>query len=389
MFLSSSATRPLAALAFGAIAAAVLSACAPARSNDGQAAPPPVTVQTPQQAFLPENYEHVGRVEAIQQVDVRPRVSGQIIEIAFAEGAAVGKGDVLARLDPRPYQAVVERARAAVVKARAEAELATLEAERAAKLEGVAAMSKEEAQRRRANAAVAAAQVQTAEAGLASAQLDLEFTTIRAPIAGRVGRADVSAGNLVTPDPSARPITTLVSNGAVYVAFDVNDTLAARVLQARADARARPTVRLATAAGAALDVPVELAFADNRMGTGTGTMRLRARAAAVPQLAPGAFVRVTLGFDTREPALLIDDRAIGIDQDKRFVLVVDAAGQVVHRAVDLGARNGEQRVIKRGLSAGERVIVDGLAFARPGMKVSPQDAPAQASQAPKKLAATE
>ena len=139
---------------------------------------------------------------------------------------------MLVRLDPRPYEAAVARARAAVVKARAEAELAALEAQRALALQERGAMSKEDTQRRQANAAVLAAQVQAAEAALASAQLDLEFTTVRAPISGRVGRADISVGNLVTADPSARPITTLVSTGPVYVAFDVNDALAARVLQA-------------------------------------------------------------------------------------------------------------------------------------------------------------
>ncbi len=378
------ASRPLARLsaaALAALAAAVLAACAPAQSNDAPPPPPPVSVQLPQQMALAETHEHIGRVEAIQTVDVRPRVGGQIVEIAFNEGAQVAKGDVLVRLDPRPYQAAVERARAALVKARAEAELAALEAQRAAKLESLAAMSREDAQRRQANAAVAVAQVQAAEAALATAQLDLEFTTIRAPIAGRVGRADISVGNLVSADPGAKPITTLVSTGAVYVAFDVNDALAARVLQGATGGN-RPAVTLATAQGEALKVPTELAFADNRIGGNTGTLRLRARAAAHPQLAPGAFVRVTLAFGADRPALLIDDKAIGVDQDKRYVLVVDADGSVQYRAVELGARHGEHRVVKSGLAPTDRVIVDGLAFARPGMKVTPQDAAAQADGKP-------
>jgi multidrug efflux system membrane fusion protein len=245
-------------------------------------------------------------------------------------------------------------------------------------------MSKEEAQRRQANAAVSAAQVQAAEATLRSAQLDLEFTTIRAPIAGRVGRAEVGVGNLVSADPGARPITTLVSGGAVYIAFDVNDAVAARVLQGREATQARKSaglrVTLASASGDALDVPTELAFADNKIGAGTGTMRLRARAAAAPQLTPGAFVRVALAFDAEQSALLIDDRAVGVDQDKRYVLVVSGDGKVAYRAVELGARHGQQRVIRSGLAAEERVIVDGLAFARPGMLVTPQDAPARARQ---------
>lgn len=383
--------RPLATLALAALAAAVLAACAPAQSNNAAPPPPPVSVQLPQQTTLPETHEHVGRVEAMQTVDVRPRVSGQITEIAFAEGALVAKGDVLVRLDARPYQAAVERARAALHKARAEAELAALEAQRALKLESLAAMSKEDAQRRQANATVAAAQVQAAEAALATAQLDLEFTTIRAPIAGRVGRADISVGNLVTADPGAKPITTLVSSGAVYVAFDVNDALAARVLQAT-KASGKPAVSIATAQGEPLNVPTELAFADNKIGGNTGTLRLRAKAAGAPQLAPGAFVRVTLAFGANQPALLIDDKAVGVDQDKRYVLVVDAEGNVQYRAVALGARHGEHRVVKSGLAPTDRVIVDGLAFVRPGMKVSPQDAAAQTddkSSQPAKLAAKE
>lgn len=366
--------KPLAALLLPVVVA-VLAACSPAQSSNAPAAPPPVTVQLPEQAALPETYDHIGRVEAIQQVDVRPRVSGQITEIAFAEGSTVARGDVLVRLDARPYQAAAERARAALAKARAEADLAVLEAQRALALQERGAISKEDAQRRQANAAVAAAQVQAAQAALTAAQLDLEFTTIRAPIAGRVGRADVGVGNLVSADPGARPITTLVSSGAVYVVFDVNDALAVRVLQARgAGKSAGPRVTLTTTAGEPLDVPAELAFADNKVGAGTGTLRLRARAVA-PQLAPGAFVRVTLAFEATAPALLIDDRAIGVDQDKRFVLVVDSAGKVAYRPVELGARRGQQRVIARGVAPDERVIVDGLAFARPGMQVTPQEAP--------------
>jgi len=362
---------PLAALLLP-IVAAVLAACAPAQSTDAPAPPPPVTVQEAQPTTLPETHEHIGRVEAIEQVDVRPRVGGQILSIAFTEGATVAKGQVLVRLDPRPYEAAVARARAAVVKARAEAELAALEAQRAVALQERGAMSKEDTQRRQANAAVLAAQVQAAEAALASAQLDLEFTTIRAPIAGRVGRADISVGNLVTADPSARPITTLVSTGPVYVAFDVNDALAARVLQSRADPKApRPTVQLTTSGGAALDAPAELAFADNKIGPSTGTLRLRARATA-PQLAPGSFVRVALAFPSERPALLVDERAIGVDQDKRFVLVVDGDGKVAYRQVELGGRHGTHRVVTSGLAAGDRVIVDGLAFAKPGMTVAPQ-----------------
>lgn len=383
---SRSTLKPLAAL-LSPVVAAVLAACTPAQSSTAPAAPPPVTVQLPERTSLPETHEHIGRVEAIQQVDIRPRVSGQITEIVFAEGSTVAKGDVLVRLDARPYQTAVERARAALVKARAEAELAALEAQRAVALQERGIMSKEDAQRRQANATVSAAQVQAAEATLRSAQLDLEFTTIRAPIAGRVGRADVGVGNLVSADPGARPITTLVSSGAVYVAFDVNDALATRVLQAREATKTGkaggPSVKLTTASGAALDVPAELAFADNKIGTGTGTMRLRARAASAPQLAPGAFVRVTLAFDNEQPALLIDDRAVGVDQDKRYVLVVEGEGKVAYRPVELGARHGQHRVIVSGITADERVIVDGLAFARPGMNVTPQDAPAQAAQAGK------
>lgn len=364
-------SKPLAALLLPLVAA-VLAACAPAQSSDAPPAPPPVTVHEAQPTTLPEVHEHIGRVEAIEQVDVRPRVAGQILSIAFTEGATVAKGQVLVRLDPRPYEAAVARTRAAVVKARAEADLAALEAQRALALQERGAMSKEDTQRRQANAAVLAAQVQAAEAALASAQLDLEFTTIRAPIAGRVGRADISVGNLVTADPAARPITTLVSTGPVYVAFDVNESLATRVLQSRADPKApRPTVQLAASNGAALDAPAELAFADNRIGAGTGTLRLRARANA-PQLAPGGFVRVALAFPGERPALLIDERAIGVDQDKRFVLVVDGEGKVGYRQVELGARHGTQRIVTSGLAARDRVIVDGLAFAKPGMTVTPQ-----------------
>lgn len=387
-----STLKPLAAL-LSPVVAAVLAACSPAQTTTAPAAPPPVTVQLPERTPLAETYEHIGRVEAIQTVDLRSRVSGQITQIAFAEGSVVAKGDVLVRLDARPYQTAVDRARAALAKARAEADVAALEAQRAAALQERGIMSKEETHRRQGNASVSAAQVQAAEATLRAAQLDLEFTTIRAPIAGRVGRADVGVGNLVSADPGARPITTLVSGGDVYVAFDVNDALAARVLQAREAAKAGkaagPKVQLTTAAGSPLDVLAELAFTDNRIGSGTGTMRLRARAAAAPQLTPGAFVRVTLAFPAGEPALLIDDRAVGVDQDKRYVLVVGSDGKVAYRAVELGARHGQQRVIRNGLGAGERVIVDGLAFARPGMQVTPQEASAQAAQASEKLAAME
>jgi multidrug efflux system membrane fusion protein len=149
----------------------------------------------------------------------------------------------------------------------------------------------------------------------------------------------------------------------------------------------RPAVTVAASDGASLGASAELAFADNRLGTGTGTMRLRARVTNAPQLAPGGFVRVTLAFPSERPALLIDERAVGVDQDKRFVLVVDGDGNVAYRQVELGARHGTQRVVTQGLATDDRVVVDGLAYARPGMKVTPQQAAADAANAPSRLAA--
>lgn len=346
---------------------------------------PKVTVAPVEQRIVTEHRELLGRVEAVESVELRPRVSGHIDEVRLQAGQLVNKGDVLFTIDPRWYRAQFDLATAQAQSARVRVSIAEREAKRSDDLLKERAISVEEADTRSSRLAEARADLLAAEAALASARLDLEHTEVRSPITGRVSRAYVTAGNLVSGAPGAATLlTSIVSTGEVYVYADVDE---ATVL---AFNRLQSAGRLAT--NSAGLVPVEMALSDetgfphrgviessdNRLDPGTGSLVLRMIFTNTNgQLVPGLSARVRLPVSAPEPTLFISERAIGTDQSQKFVLTVDAANTVAYRTVKLGSIIDGQRAIREGLAPGDRVIVNGLQRVRPGMTVVAETAPVQ------------
>jgi multidrug efflux system membrane fusion protein len=375
----------LAVAAVAAAAAAVLAACQPALP-DAQAAPatsaaPSVPVVPVRAVAMDAGATHVARVEAAQRVELQARVAGPIDAVLFREGDVVRAGQPLFQIDPRPYEATLARARAELQLAQAREALTAGEAERARRLHAERAIAAEELERRTATHAEAQARRAAAEAAVQAAQLDRDFTLVRAPIEGRVGRALATAGNVVGAGANATALTTLVSIAPLHVHIDVADR---GLLQRLATERGAKgwKARILDADGTRELTQAPIDFTNHSIDAATGTVRLRARIdAPVPGLMPGQYVRAQLATGTAQPVLLVPDQAIGTDQGRRFVLVVDAAGKVEYRPVGVGAAHGGDRVVTEGLKAGEQVIVSGLMRVRPGMTVAPQQPAEPAPQA--------
>lgn len=373
------------AVALSFAAAATIVACQPAvapaaaASVAAAAAAPVVLVDAVRQGPVQPQHALVGRVEAAQRVEIRSRVAGHVEATLFREGELVRAGQPLFRIDPRPFDVALDRARADLQLAQARETLARSEAERAQRLAKDQAISAEALERRAGALGEAVARTAAARAALQSAVLDREFAVVAAPIAGRIGRALVSSGNYVAAG-GGQPLATLTATAPLHVYFDVGDAaLIGQVAAGRGRGRWQVSV-LDPHTGAEL-ASAPLDFIDNEMAGRTGTLRLRARIdKPVVGLVPGQFVRVQLA-GLASDSLLVPEKAIGTDQGRRFVLVVNDAGQVEYRAVQLGARHGDERVIASGLRAGEQVIVSGLMKVRPGMQVQPQTAAAPSTQA--------
>ena len=360
-------------IALGAVAYAVNHATA-AESTPAASAPPApkVTVAPVEQKLLTEYEELIGRVDAAETVELRARVSGHLDAVSFQSGQLVKKGDVLFTIDPRWYRAQFDLATA-------HADLAEREAKRADTLLAAAAISSEEADARRSRAA-------EAQALLATARLDLEHTEVRAPIDGRVSRALVTPGNLVSGSPDgATLLTTIVSVGEAYVYADVDE---ATVLKFNRLSREHGLVT----EGGRVPVTMQLAdetdyprhgyieSADNRMNPATGSLVLRLVFPNDDQaLIPGLFARVRLPVGAPHPTLLVNERAIGTDQSQKYVLAVAKDNTAVYRTVKLGGSVDGLRVVRSGLKAGDQIIVNGLQRVRPGMIVDPETAAVAAS----------
>lgn len=357
----------------GRMAEATPAAAAPA-------APPaiPVTVAAIAPSSVTTWQEFSGRLEAVDRVQIRPRVAGTIQQVHFREGGLVAAGDRLITIDPAPYAAAVAQAEGLAASARARLELATTELDRGNALLSRKTISESEVAQRKGAQREALAALQSAEAALKLAQLDLDYTEIKAPIAGRVGRLEVTPGNLVGSGDAAQPLTTLVSVDPIYASFDAGEELVATVLAelpVKDDgvrALENVPVEIATLADGGA-VRGKLQLVDNEVNAASGTIRLRA-VFDNPDglLIPGQFVRVRLGQPKPQEHLLVSERAIGSDQDKKFVFVVDDANTVVYRQVDLGGAVDGKRIVENGLAAGDRVVVNGLQRIRPGAVVDPQ-----------------
>lgn len=359
------------------VAAAVLVACQPAvpeaqASSAPAAQAPAVPVARVRAVAMDAGPTQVARVEAAQRVELQPRVAGPIDAVLFREGDVVRAGQPLFQIDPRPYDAALARARAELQLAKAREVLTAGEAERARALHADRAIAAEELERRTAAHAEAQARRAAAEAAVQTAQLERDFTVVRAPIEGRVGRALVTAGNVVAAGATGTTLTTLVSIAPLHVHIDVADR---EMLQRLADARGAKgwKARVLDADGARELAQAPIDFTNHSIDAATGTVRLRARIdTPTPGLMPGQYVRAQLTTGAVAPVLLVPDKAIGTDQGRRFVLVVDEAGKVEYRPIGIGAAQGSDRIVIEGLKAGEQVIVSGLMRVRPGMTVTPQ-----------------
>jgi len=332
----------------------------------GAGAPPPavVTAAHPVAARVTEFSEYTGRTEAPESVEIRTRASGYLVRAAFREGDLVKKGDLLFTVDPKPYQAALARAKAELESARADYELARKNAARADKLWETRVIPESEWDAQGAAVEQMAARRKAAAAAVASAELDLDYATVRSPIAGRIGRRLVTPGNIVGPTMPS-PLATVVSIDPLHVYIDVDEVRGLRLRGA-----ARPTARLGFPGeeGYPREAPID--FIDNRVAPSTGTLRVRA---AVPnpdgRLADGLFARVRLSEGEARDVVLISDRAVATDQDRRFVWVIGGDGKVAYRAVELGPLEGGLRVVRKGVSPADRVVVRGIQRVRPGVLV--------------------
>jgi len=365
-------------LAAASAAALLVSACARNVAAQQQAAMvPQVTVATAISRKVTEFDEFTGRFEAVERVEVRPRVSGYISSVNFTDGNEVKKGEVLFVIDPRPYVAERDRARAQLAQARSQLALAKSERERAAKLLGQHAISQEELDTRTAGDEQAQASVAAAKAALDSAELNLEFTRVTAPIAGRISRALVTSGNFVSNGQTL--LTTLVSLDPIYVTFDGDEQAylrygkLARTSVHGDSSGARNPVVVGLANESGYPHQGAMVFVDNALDPATGTIRSRALLDNHERLfTPGLFARIRLLDSSQHDAVLVNDSAIGTDQTVRYVLVVGADNKVAYRPVQLGPVIDGLRVVQSGLTAGETIVVNGLQRVRPGAQVQAQ-----------------
>ena len=319
-----------------------------------------------------------GRIEAVESVQLRPRVSGYIDKVNYTDGQEVKKGQVLFTIDDRTYRATLEQAQAALARAKTQASLAQSEANRTDKLVNTHLVSREEWEQRRAAAVQAQADIRAAQAAVDAAQLILDFTKVTAPIDGRASRALITSGNLVTAGDSASVLTTLVSQKTVYVYFDVDEStylhyqkLALSGQGAASDHLALP-VEIGLVGEDGYPHQGKVDFLDNQLTPSTGTIRMRALLDnSQRQFTPGLFARVRLPGSAEFQATLIDDKAVLTDQDRKYVYVVDKESKAQRRDITPGRLADGLRIVQQGLKPGDKVIVDGLQKVfMPGMPVN-------------------
>ena len=380
---------PLWRLPLAAAALLLPGACDQATQATQQMPAPRVSVAEVIEQPLNEWDEFTGRLEAPESVEIRPRVSGFIDRVAFAEGSLVSKGDLLFQIDPRPFQAEVKRLEAQLQQARANQARTASEAKRGERLRKSNAISAELADARTSAAAEAQAAVAGIQAELDNARLSLSFTRVTAPIDGRVSRAWITAGNLVSAGQSL--LTTLVSTDKVYAYFDADEGVYLKYLelarQAGADARAASPVYLGLSNEDGHPHLGQLDFLDNQVNPQTGTIRGRAVFDNRDgRYTPGLYARLKLVGSAAYDATLIQDVAVGTDLGKKFVLVLGADNSVSYRAIELGPKLEGLRIVRSGLAKGEKIVVNGLQRALPGATVDPQSVPMADSETLAQLA---
>jgi membrane fusion protein, multidrug efflux system len=366
------------AVALAAVGCVWLAAGAFAQGAPPNAPPPTVTVAKPVMKEIQDTDDFIGRFDAVQSVEVRARVQGYLDRIHFTDGAVVKAGDPLFTIDQRPYRLVIEQAQAALTSAQARVEFAQAEVERAEQLRRTGSGTEQLAEQRRQNFLTAQADLNGARSQLADARLNLEYTEIRAPIAGKIGRRLITEGNLVAANSSI--LASIVSIDPIYFYFDIDERSYLAYARMMAEALKGEEGRSYNAATITLTDAngpprkAELDFIDNRIDDASGTLRVRAR---VPNpdgyLVPGLFGRIAITGSPPYRAALIPDEAIATDQDRRVVMVVEPDGTVRAQTIRPGPRQSGYRVVREGLKGDETIVVAGIQRARPGQKVTPQE----------------
>ncbi|PZO19473.1 MAG: efflux transporter periplasmic adaptor subunit [Burkholderiales bacterium] len=370
----------LAAITIAVIVLAQESNPAQASAPDGVPPPAPVSVATVTESDVAAWEEFSGRLEAVERVDIRPRVAGVVQATHFHEGALVKKNDLLISIDPAPYEAEVARAEAQTVAAQARVAHAGNELTRASRLWEDKAIARRELDDRESALREAEANLKAAQAQLQSSRLSLGYTQVRAPVAGRIGRLEVTVGNLVAAGPGAAVLTTLVSVSPIYASFDADESTVAHALKGLSGG-ARPAVeRIPVQMGTSTtsDTPHtgQLQLIDNQVDPASGTVRVRAVFDNKDgSLMPGQFARIRMGQPQTARSLLVSERAVGTDQNKKYVLVVGEGDKTEYREVTLGASVDGLRTVLSGLKPGERIVVNGVQRVRPGDVVQPQVVP--------------
>lgn len=313
---------------------------------------------------ISEWQSYSGRLEAVDKVDIRPLVPGTIVAVHFKDGALVKKGDLLFTLDQRPYLAEVDRAAGQLAAAESRAGYTATDAGRAARLVVENAIAKRDYDEKQNAAREALARVKVAKAALDAARVNLSYTEIKAPVAGRVSRAELTVGNVVSTGATAPLLTRLVSVSPIYASFDVDEQTYLRYLNQASGGTAPVSLGLADEEGYSRQGAVD--SIDNQLDTQSGTIRVRARFDnANGALLPGLYARIKVGGGKPFETVLVDDSAIGTDQARKFVLVVGAEDRVEYREVTLGNLHEGLRIVTSGLKAGDRVIVNGVQRVRP------------------------
>jgi multidrug efflux system membrane fusion protein len=360
----------------------VLSTGGCGKSGGGaQSAPPPqVSVAQVLEKRVKDWDEFTGRLQAVESVEIRPRVSGYIDKVAFTEGSLVKRGDLLFIIDPRPYQAEYDRAAADVKRYKTALDLARIELARVQRLKDSGAVSEEELDERKSTVAQAEANVAGSEAALETASLNLNFTRVTSPVAGRVSRAEVTRGNLVTGGTNGGTLlSSVVSMDPMYLYFDADEQSYLRYAQiarsgvgpSSSDAQNPVQVGLSNEEG--FPHPGTVDFVDNQLNPQTGTIRARAVLQNKNgQFTPGLFARVQLLVSGEYSAILIEDRAVNTDQNQKYVLLLGANNQIEYRKVKLGRVIEGLRIVREGLKPGDVIVVNGAQRAHPGVTVTPQ-----------------
>jgi multidrug efflux system membrane fusion protein len=340
------------------------------------ALPVSVSVVAPRQTVPWDEFS--GRLEAVERVEIRSRVAGAIQEIHFTEGALVKQGDLLIRIDPSLYAADVARAEGQVAAAKARLILTKSDFERGQQLTDSRTISQRDFDGRVNAYSEAEANLKAAEATLQTAKLNLGYTEIRAPVSGRVGKLEITVGNLIAAGPGTPVLTTLVSVNPIYASFNADEQVVTRALRTLADESTpseigRIPVQMGTGTTDGTPYKGKMQLIDNQVDARSGTVRVRAVFDnADGKLMPGQFARLLMGQPKAEPVLLISERAVGTDQNKKFVMVVDKDSKAEYREVALGVSIEGMRVVTGGLHAGERIVVKGLQRVRPGALVAPE-----------------